>query len=289
MKKIFIFSILLAIFLFGCSQKQEVTQSEKSPEPLRIVTTIPPLYSLTAHLIEGTDVQLENLLPPNATEHTQNLSPKAALLLEEADLLIMNGLQLEVFLEDSLQDLKATTVDTSSGVELIESDPHIWLSPQNAKIQAKNIYEALITKDPKNKATYDKNFQNLSTKLDDLFASGKSRLEQLELKPYIVFHDAYQYFERDFDIHSTAFLEEFAGQEPSAQYLAEVVDIIKKNDVKVAFSEPQFSPKLLQTLSQDYNLVLGELDPVGQEVSYEGYFILINSNIESFEKLFSTK
>lgn len=301
MKKIISLLLSTTVIFAGCSGEKTEQEVQNETAPLKVVTTIAPLYSLTSYLIEGTNVELGNLLPPGSSEHLQNLTPEAAKALNEADLMIINGLQLEAFLNSSLQDAKAIVVDTSIGVDAIQFteaeeieehgqfDPHIWLSPKNAKIQSKNIYEALVVQDPLNIDLYGKNLQNLSAKLDALYTTGKSRLVALDVKPYIVFHDAYQYFEKDFDVHSTAFLEEFAGQEPSAQYLAEVIDIIKANNVKVAFSEPQFSPKLLQTLSQDYGLTLGELDPVGQQASHDAYFTLINDNIAEFEKLFAKK
>lgn len=289
MKKIISFLAATVVIFAGCNTEKTEQEAQNETAPLKVVTTIAPLYSLTSYLVEDTDVELVNLLPPGSSEHLQNLTPEAAKALNEADLMIINGLQLEAFLDNSLKDAKAVVIDTSIGVDAIQLDPHIWLSPKNAKIQAKNIYEALVVQDPLNIDLYSKNLQNLSAKLDDLYTTGKSRLAALDVKPYIVFHDAYQYFEKDFDVHSTAFLEEFAGQQPSAQYLAEVIDIIKRNNIKVAFSEPQFSPKLLQTLSQDYDLILGELDPIGREASYDAYFTLINDNIAEFEKLFAKK
>ncbi len=280
---------MASALLFSACNKEENSESKEKTDTLEIVTSIHPLYSLTSHLIEGTNARLANAIAPNASEHSTKLSPEQIKEITEADLLIINGLGLEAFVNDNLVDLEDKIVDTSKGVELIKLDPHIWLSPKNARVQAQNILDALVKKDPNNAKIYNENFERLSLKLDELYLSGKNRLKKLDIKPYLVFHDAYQYFERDFEVHSAAFLEEFAGQEPSVQYLAEVIDIIKNEKVEAAFSEPQFSPKLLQTLSSDYDIKIGVLDPVGQEVSKDGYFNLINDNIAAFEKMFDEK
>lgn len=296
---------------------------EAKDNTIKVVTTIPPLYSLTANLVEDTDIEVTNIVPPNSSVHTYTLTPETAKQIHDADLIVINGLELEEFLEDTLKDTNAIILDTSEGVKLKEYnedeheddhdeheddhdheeeheddhhghhhgqyDPHIWLSPINAKVQASNIADALTKIAPENKSTFQSNLNSLNTKLDQLNEEVKAELTKLDITPYIVFHDAYHYFEENFDVHAVAFLEEFAGKEPTAEYLTEVIDIIEDNEVKVMFTEPQFSPKLVQTLSNDYNLAVGELDPLGKTVTKASYFTLIRSNLESFKKAFSQK
>lgn len=295
---------LLSIILFtlsACSISKFAPTEEA--QSLKIVTTIAPLYSLTANIIDGVaNVELNNLLAPGFSEHTVSLTPKAAKNLNQADIIIINGLSLEVFLEKILNELPGKIIDTSKNVPLLkvsnlesssdnlgQFDAHIWLSPRNAKIQAENIATALINADPLNASLYSKNLQSLKSQLDNLNAEVLDSLKQLDIQPYIVFHDAYQYFEQNFNIKSTAFLEEFPGKEPSAQYLASLIDIIKKNKVQAIFVEPQFSPKLAQTLAQDYGLKIGQFDPLGQDISKDAYFKLIRSNLKSFQDIYQKK
>ena len=277
-------TIITALLLSACTA---------TPQPaanLSVVTTIPALYSLTATLTEGTATTVANLLPPNASIHSYSLTPSAAKTLATADLVVINGLGLETFLNDILKENSATVVDSSVGVPtLANKDPHIWLSPPNAQIQSQNIYKALVTADPENSEIYSENYQFLSIRLAQLDYDLQSRLDQLDLTPYIVFHDAYQYFEQHFDVHSTAFLEEFAGREPSAEEIANIVKLIQEKSPKVIFTEPQFSPKLAQTLSEDYGIQLATLDPLGSTASKDGYFELLDSNVRSFESVFNQK
>lgn len=326
MKKVFALMFSFLVFLSGCSDSENSDVSESNEnnetsehdnsgeETVKIVTTIAPLYSFTANLTAGVEnVEISNIVPPNTSVHSYSLTPETAKKIEEADLIVVNGLELEEFLEDTLEESSAQIVDTSEGVDLIkfaeedhegedshededgededdhhhgEYDPHIWLSPLNAKVQTQNITESLVEVDPENAEIYQRNLEDFQQKLDDLNAEIQGELEDLEIGPYVVFHDAYGYFEENFGIEAVAYLEEFPGQDPTAEYLAEIIEIIEENNVKVVFTEPQFSPKLVKTLSDDYDLNVAELDPLGQEVSEDGYFQMMKGNLNSFKEFF---
>lgn len=290
-------AVLASMILTACGKSKDAVVEKPDDGRLEIVTTIAPLYSLTAYLIEGTNVKLKNILPPNVSVHDYQLTTKTLKDLSDADLVVMNGLGLEGFLEDSMADLDASVVQTAIGVELLENadelegqfNPHVWLSPKNAVKQAENITRVLVKLDAMNAAIYQANLEKLKEKIILMDEGIKTRFAALDLRPYVVFHDAYPYFEENFAVHAAAFLEEFPGKESSAQYLAEIVEIIKANSVEVIFAEPQFSPKLVQTLAKDYNLKTAELDPDGTEVSKDAYFKMMEGNIQSFEKVFAKK
>lgn len=300
--------IVIAILMFLAIFVDDPAQDDLEVGNLKIVTSIPVLYSLTANIVdEAADVQLSNIVPPNISLHTFSLTPAVAMEIAEADVIIINGLFLEEFLGKSLDGSVAVIVDTSKNVELIQFseplfedvgaeeeregiyDPHIWLSPKNAKIQAKNIAEALILADEKNAEIYRANLAKLTVELDKLDLEMTAGLAALNVKPYIVFHDAYRYFEEHFGVKSVGFLEETVSSEPSAKYLASLIDVLEKQHVEAIFAEPQFSPKLVQTLSDDYDLQIGELNPDGGEVSKDGYFKLMRGNLEAFRKIFKAK
>lgn len=318
------FLVLLLIFSTGCSQKSapNFQDSENFPQensiglPIKIVTTTPPLYSLTSKLIKGTDVLVSNLVPGNISEHTYQLTPDDMRLLQDADIVVINGLELEEFLEPVLNELEAAVVDSSEDVALLENagrdevktdevktdekkepegngknehgffNPHIWLSPANAKIQAGNILRELEKADEAESPLYKENYAALAVELDQLEANIRTRLGALKIEPYVVFHNAYAYFENDFGIRAAAYLEEFPGKEPSAEYLKEVIDIIEEKRARVIFTEPQFSPKLAETLANDYGLTIETLDPLGQRLTEDGYFEMMESNIAALERAF---
>lgn len=294
MRKIYLFIAVVILVFSGCNRAVS--------DDLKIVTTIAPLYSLTANLIEGVDnVELSNLVPPGSSVHTFSLTPKLAQQTARADLIIINGLGLEEFLDDTFEISEAQVVDTSEGVNFLEAsleeqeehhsfyDPHIWLSPVNAKVQAANIEKALEEADPINAELYRANLVDLESRLDELHQEVKAGFSELDIKPYLVFHDAYSYFERDFGVHAVAFIEEFPGKEPSAKYLAEIIDLIESDKVEVIFAEAQFSPKLIESLSSEYGLKVGALNPLGKSISKDEYFDLIRGNLLSFQEVFKSK
>ena len=340
MKKI---STLLSIISFftltlsGCNP-QTTSNDQVKPDDtnkiLEIVTTIPPIYSYTSYLTSDTDVNITNIVPPNTSVHTFALTPAVRKSLANADLIIINGQELEYFLEDVLIEYKDKVIDTSSNIDLIafeedshedeyhgeESeehhdedhedeehsegddhdendkheehhhgafDPHIWLNPNNALLQAKTIYQALINLQPKNQALYNQNLKNFEKEIQILDASIKADLRAVNIKPYIVFHNAYGYLEEAYGIKANASFEEFPGKEPSATYLKELIQTIQKENIEIIFTEPQFSPKLVTTISQDYDLKVATLDPLGSELSSDGYFNLMKKNIESIKSAFT--
>jgi ABC-type Zn uptake system ZnuABC Zn-binding protein ZnuA len=151
---IFLVIICLIAGLQAC--RQSIT--EKS-EKLRILTTIAPLYSFTKN-IAGDLADVDNLLPSGAGPHECSFSPADIVKVSRSDVLIKNGVDLESWLDKlmiSAQTGKKEIViaDTSSGVEIIDNDPHIWLSPVNAVIQVKNIRDCLVKADPGNSETVE--------------------------------------------------------------------------------------------------------------------------------------
>lgn len=281
-------------------------QARENPEPaqeegLKIAVTIAPLYSFALSLTDGTNAKVIYLVPPNANEHDFQMTPQSAKDLEMADIIVMNGVGLETFLLDAISQSKAKVVDSSAGVDLLKAqeiiaedeeehddfDPHIWLNPNNAVKQVDNILAALIEKDPANERNYVRNATVLKARLVALDNEIKTEIAKLNQKPFIVFHDAYQYFEQAYGLNSEAAFEPAPGKEPSPQYLQQIVEMIRAKNIKVIFTEPQFSPKLVQTLAQDYNLQIGELDPIGQELDRDGYFKMMRKNLSELQKAFA--
>lgn len=290
--------LLALTLLTACTGNVEnTTKPQEKQGGLKIVTTIAPLYSFVLSLTDGVNAKVTILVPPNVDEHNFQLTPQAAKELEVADVIVMNGLGLETFLLDAIGQSKAKIVDTSVGVEALKPqnvleeeehgdfDPHIWLDPNNAIKQVDNIMAALIEKDPANERNYTRNATVLKARLVALHSEITTEINKLEKKPFIVFHDAYQYFEKAYGLQSAAAFEPAPGQEPSPQYLQKIVEMIKAEKVKVIFTEPQFSPKLVQTLAKDYNVQIGELDVIGQDLDRDGYFKMMRKNLAELQRL----
>lgn len=284
--------------LSACSYIQSGPVADLN-KPLRIVTTISPLYSLTANLVKGVDVSLINLVSPRASVHTFQLKPGDVKALEKADLIIINGLNLEHFLGDALKNSPAKIVDSSEkivpipftadagGDEDVTFDPHIWLDPLNAGRQAVAIAAALQTADPDHSEIYERNKQDLLKKLAILDNASRERIANLNIDGnFILFHDAYAYFNRRYEIKPTAVLREFPEEDPSLRHLNSLIKIMESRKIGVIFTEPQFKSSVVDSLAREYSLQVAELDPIGADLSEEGYFNLFEKNLAAFEKIF---
>jgi zinc transport system substrate-binding protein len=164
-----------------------------------------------------------------------------------------------------------------------EYDPHIWLDPSNAKVILKEMAEHLIEKDQKNASVYKSNLKKALKDLDKLTKTVKSDLNK-DFKS-IVFHDAYQYFEKRFDVNVLGAFTVNTDVMPGAEQLAEIREIIEHDKVSCVFSEPQFNPDIINAVAKDMNISTGVLDPLGATLDpgKNLYFDLIGNMSKSFK------
>ena len=164
-----------------------------------------------------------------------------------------------------------------------EHDPHIWLDPMNAKVILKEMAEHLIENDQKNASTYKANLKKALKDLDKLTKKVKSELNK-DFKS-IVFHDAYQYFEKRFDVNVLGAFTVNTDVMPGAEQLSEIREIIEHDKVSCVFSEPQFNPDIINAVAKDMNIKTGVLDPLGATLTPGKtlYFDLISNMSKSFK------
>ena len=147
-----------------------------------------------------------------------------------------------------------------------EFDLHFWLDPQNGKVLAADIAKTLAESDPEHAAQYEKNAKDYGEKIDALTAEVASELEPIKDKPFIVFHDAYQYFENRFGVKAAGSITVSPEKAPGAARIKEIHDKIKSLGAACVFSEPQFEPKLVKTVIDGTEAKTGVLDPLGAEL-----------------------
>ena len=285
-----------------------VAASEKETsdgKALQIVTTFPPLYAHAANIIDENDT-LTNLVPPGTSVHTRQPRPSDVIAMEQADAIIINGLWLEEFLGDYLDTLEekwVRIIDTSTWIEYIEyeehhdkehhdeehhdeehhheehhhdhewPDPHIWLDITNAQWQTRNIREALIELDSTQKEVYTSNADAYIAQLSDVDAELKATINPENTAPFIVFHDAYQYFLQSYSIadKQVGLVQDFHGDNPSQKQIAELIEQITEYTVSVIYTEPQFNPSIVQRLQEETGVQTKEIDPIGSDLSKDGY------------------
>ncbi len=164
-----------------------------------------------------------------------------------------------------------------------EFDPHIWLDPINAKIILNEMVEHLIENDAKNASTYKSNLEKALKDIDKLTMEVMTDLNQSTSS--IVFHDAYQYFEKRFNVNVLGAFTVNTDVMPGAEQLAEIREIIEHDKVSCIFSEPQFNPDIINAVAKDMDIKTGVLDPLGATLNpgKDLYFDLIKNMSKSFK------
>lgn len=147
-----------------------------------------------------------------------------------------------------------------------EYDLHFWLDPQNGKVLAADIAKTLAETDPEHAAQYEKNAKDYGEKLDALTRDVANELAPVKNKPFIVFHDAYQYFENRFGVKAAGSITVSPEKAPGAARIKEIHEKIKSLGAVCVFSEPQFEPKLVKTVIDGTDAKTGVLDPLGVEL-----------------------
>ena len=171
-----------------------------------------------------------------------------------------------------------------------ETDPHVWLDPVNAKAMVHEIEEALAAADPANAAAYEANAKALMSELDGLVAEITTELEPIRGRSYVVFHDAYQYFEKRFGVSAVGSITISPEVLPGAERVSELQAKVRSLEATCVFSEPQFQPKLVKTITENTNAGTGVLDPLGAAID-DGpdlYFTLIRNMAKSLKDCLQT-
>ena len=290
---------------------------------IKVVTSIKPIHSITSYIMDGVgspDLLVDGYNSP----HNFQLKPSHAKMLQNADLVIFVGEGIEEFLEKPLEsiakDAKKFALLEQSGFKKLkfreknifeehddhdkkamkkddhddhghddhghghgEYDPHIWLDPINSKAMIKKITKLLSKMDKENSSTYKSNSKKAIKEIDMMVKEIKSEMNK-DLK-FVVFHDAYQYFENRFDISVLGALTVNTDVLPGAEQLSEIREVIEHENVNCIFSEPQFNPDIINAIAMDTNVKTGVLDPLGAtlEPGKDLYFDLIRNISKSFK------
>lgn len=254
----------------------------------RVVVSIAPVHSLVSALMEGVG-EPQLLVPPGQSPHTHQLRPSELERLTRAELVIWIGPAFEISLRKPVSLLQATrqlVLMDAPGVQLLEArdagvwayghehagetgahleriDPHLWLSTGNAEMIAAAVAQALIEIDPENETLYRNNLNALSDRIAGLRQSLKTSLGPLGGLPYLVFHDAYHYFEHEFGLNPLGAVTLSPERKPGARTLLEINRAVAGRGARCVFHEPQFEPRMVQRIAETTGLWVGELDPIG--------------------------
>ena len=184
--------------------------------------------------------------------------------------------------DDHGHDAKKEEHDDHEGHGHGEYDPHIWLDPINAKVILNEITEHLIENDSKNAATYKSNLAKAISEIDKLIIDVITETNT-DLS-YVVFHDAYQYYENRFNVNILGAMTVNPDVMPGAEQIHEIHEVIEHDNVSCILSEPQFNPDIIKSIAKDTSVKTGVLDPLGANLKpgKDLYFDLIRNMSASF-------
>ena len=287
---IFLVGLLGLSFYLGFIKNGSVNDSED----LKIAVSIFPLYDITKN-IAGDKAEVVLMLPVGASEHTFEPTPKEQEQLSNADLVLLIGHGIDVWVEKLVPSgIGVDVVKVDKNIELkllgaeegIEEggdgfDPHYFLSITNAMIIADNVADELSKEDPANSQYYKGNSYKYKTRLGQLKQELQQKIVSLSDPNIVTFHEAFVYFAEEFNIEIVASIEPFPGKEPTPQYLAEVKSIVEENEIKVLFKEPQLSDSVISALASDLGVTIYTLDPVGGMEGRDSYEKLIEYNVNT--------
>jgi zinc transport system substrate-binding protein len=275
-----------------------------------VVASFKPVHSLVAAIMAGVGTPML-ILKGAASPHAYALSPSDAQAIQDARIIFWIGEDLETFLHKAIETLPAgaSSVELAdvqgltilpvreSGIwdeHLHESeehgegehepyDGHLWLDPANAKLMAAAIALELSNVDPANAEAYRLNEQRLEQKLDDLDREIAATLAPVKDSPFIVFHDAYQYFDQRYGLAGVGSITMHPELPPGAKRLSEIRDKIVAQQARCVFREPNFAPSLVDAVAADTDVSIGVLDPEGAalDAGPELYFKLMRNIAES--------
>lgn len=287
-----------ALLLSGCGQKEEVNDSGK----LNVMASFYPMYDFAVK-IGGDKVDVKNMVPAGTEPHDWEPATKDITGLEKADVFVYSGAGIEHWVDDVLKSLKnnnLTVTEASSGISLLkgeeqeeeqgedhehgEFDPHVWLSPVNAKKEMENIKNAFVKADPANEAYYQANYDTYASKFDELDKKYKDTLSPLPNKSVVVAHEAFGYLCNAYGLTQMGIEGLTPDSEPDPARMAEVIDFVKGNKVKTIFFEDLVSPKVAETIAKETGAkteVLNPLEGLTDEQLKNGddYFSVMEKNL----------
>ncbi len=264
----------------------------------RVAADIAPVHSLVARVMEGVGSP-ELIVSSGASPHEYSLRPSEASALQAADVVFWVSPLLTPWMGDAITGLSGaavvtelvqvegtTTLDFREGAMFEEHehhgdehhgdehdgdehdghDPHAWLSVDNGMLWLEAIAEQLSDVDPDNAQTYAANALAAQSELEALSMEIESMLEPIRNGRFIVFHDAYQYFERRFDMAAAGAISLSDAQDPSPARIAEIRDRVAEDDIDCVLAEPQFNRGIVDTVLDGTGASTGVMDPLGAEL-----------------------
>lgn len=299
--------LLMALsILSGCGNS---SSTQNQDDTLTILATTYPVYLFANAVTDGLEgIRVERLNTGSVScLHDYTLSVNDMKKIEQADVIAMNGVGLEEFMDDALHTSKALVIDCSQGISLLENlshhhsekdhhdhdhghfDPHYWLDPENAVIAVNNLAQGLIAAAPELNDTLMNNASTTSALLEGwntalekmLWTEGEEQGSLVSVPGLITFHDGFQYLAHAYNIPLLESIEEEAGSEASAQEILEITELIKSKNIPVIFTEVNGSDATASAIARETNCKVVQLSTImdGPDGQLSNYFDAMMENM----------
>ncbi|MDR0433701.1 MAG: metal ABC transporter substrate-binding protein [Gracilibacteraceae bacterium] len=285
-----------------------VNEDESQTAKLSVYATFYPMYDF-ARKIGGERVNVANMTPAGMEPHDWEPAAVDLAALENADVLVFNGLGMEHWVNDALAALsneKLVAVQASSGVAPLagipeaegedgeeegdghedegEFDPHVWLDPRNVKLEMANIRDAFISADPEGASYYEENYNKYAAELDALDQEFRDTLSPLPGKDIIVAHQAFAYLCAAYGLTQTPIEGLAADSEPDPARMAEIIEFAEEHEITVIFFEELVSPKVAETIAEAVGARTDTLNPLEglsdeEAAAGDDYFSVMRQNL----------
>ena len=322
------------VTLGGCATAPTTTSEAESSgaavtseNALQVVTTFLPMTQFTT-AVAGDRAEVVQLLPTNVGPHDFQAKPSDIQAVANADVLVKNGLEMEFFLDDLIENAENSdlvTIDSSEDIVALASDdhddreghddhedhddheghddhdhhghkhgeydPHIWLDPKRAIEQVENIRDGLIAADPEGEAEYTANAAAFMTELQALDTEITEMLSPFAGQTFVVFHDFAAYFAQSYGMESEV-LVELPEENPSPDDVKRVMETAQAEGLKTIMTEPQAGESSFKSIAQDLSIGVSEFDPleVGppDAIQPDYYLTTMRQNAENLANGFGT-
>ena len=244
---------------------------------LQVVASFYPLAFFTQE-IGGEHVQVTQLVPSNTEIHNWEPAPQDITAAEKADIIVYNGAGLDHWMQNEVLTALSNTktrlaVDTTQDAPLLhatqhedegeehdhgEYDPHTWVSPYMARLQAEKIYDALVAQDPTHENYYTERWATLKNTLEQIDAEYTAALADKQKDTIFVSHAAFGYLADRYDFHQHGVIGLSADQQPSAASIADIIEAMTQHETYIIYVDPVYSEEYAQTLKNELEIQTGQ-------------------------------
>lgn len=284
--------VITTIFAINVNEEQETK--------FNVVTSFYPMYIATLNITDGIDdISVKNLTSDmGGCIHDYVLSTTELVTLAKADALVINGAGMEGFMDKVISNFDGLDIiDSSNGIDVIhnecdeehhnheghshETNTHIFVSVRNYIKQVQNICDKLVEIDSINAEKYKQNTDAYIANLQELEQEIESTMATIGNRNIVTFHNTFDYFAKDYGLNVIGTIENEHGKNPSAGEIAELVENIKKNNVRAIFVEPEYNVKIVNTIAKETGVAVYTLNPVTSgENKKDEYINIMRENLK---------